>query len=366
MECCPPKPKSPKAFGTPKATSCCPPPAEAASAPKATTSEWALCDRYGAVMARLSNRFRMNYSIEPGLYSIGTPSKDSHVFVTANYKLSFDVLRRELKGINAHILVLDTKGINVWCAAGKGTFGTEELVTRIFKARLGSHVSHGKIIVPLLGAPGVAAHEVKRQTGFHVIYGPANARDIKAFIDNNMKTTPKMRVPDFGYVDRLVLTPMEFIPALKTLPYVAAFLFIIAGIGEKGFLYADATDALPLVILSLATIFTGALITPVILPLVPIRSFALKGLITGILATFGVLYISGISAAENTALTVFAYAFFPAVSSYLALQFTGATAYTNKSGVAKELKYALPLYKAAIAVSALSLITHIATKGGTL
>jgi acetyl-CoA decarbonylase/synthase complex subunit gamma len=27
--------------------------------------------------------------------------------------------------------VLDTQGINVWCAAGKGTFGTDELVHRI-------------------------------------------------------------------------------------------------------------------------------------------------------------------------------------------------------------------------------------------
>jgi len=67
--------------------------------------------------------FRMSYAISPGLYAVGNPTKESDVFVSANYKLSFDVLRRELKGFNAWILVLDTKGINVWCAAGKGTFG---------------------------------------------------------------------------------------------------------------------------------------------------------------------------------------------------------------------------------------------------
>ena len=46
-------------------------------------------------------------------------------------KLSFDILRRELKGLNAWVLVLDTKSINVWCAAGKGTFSTNELISRM-------------------------------------------------------------------------------------------------------------------------------------------------------------------------------------------------------------------------------------------
>jgi len=36
-----------------------------------------------------------------------------------------------MPGRNLWILILDTKGVNVWCAAGKGTFGTEELVFRI-------------------------------------------------------------------------------------------------------------------------------------------------------------------------------------------------------------------------------------------
>ncbi len=45
--------------------------------------------------------------------------------------MSFDQLRSALGGIDGWILVLDTKGINVWCAAGKGTFGTDELVQRI-------------------------------------------------------------------------------------------------------------------------------------------------------------------------------------------------------------------------------------------
>jgi len=63
---------------------------------------------------------RMRYHVTPGLYRIGTPDADSPVLVTANYKLTVDALRRRLTGLDLWILVLDTKGVNVWCAAAKG------------------------------------------------------------------------------------------------------------------------------------------------------------------------------------------------------------------------------------------------------
>ena len=81
--------------------------------------------------------------------------------MTANYKLSFDAIRKNLSGQNGWILVLDTKGINVWCAAGKGTFGTNELVKRIRLVSLEKIVNHKRLILPQLGAAGVAAHKVK-------------------------------------------------------------------------------------------------------------------------------------------------------------------------------------------------------------
>ena len=99
------------------------------------SSEWTSADYRGMIKSR-TGAFRMNYAVTPGLYAVGDPTKDSDVFVTANYKLTFDILRRELKGMNAWILVLDTKSINVWCAAGKGTFGTDELIKRIAEAKL--------------------------------------------------------------------------------------------------------------------------------------------------------------------------------------------------------------------------------------
>jgi len=60
----------------------------------ATELNWQ--DRLGTTKVRAGLQ-RMHYSIEPGLYAVGTPTADSPVFVSANYKLSFDYLRRELK-----------------------------------------------------------------------------------------------------------------------------------------------------------------------------------------------------------------------------------------------------------------------------
>ena len=97
---------------------------------------------------------RSGHRVEPGLYQLGEPTSDSPVFASANYTLSFDALRSALHGKNAWILVLDTKGINVWCAAGKGTFGTDELVRMIHLTDLPAIVSHRKIIVPQLWSPG--------------------------------------------------------------------------------------------------------------------------------------------------------------------------------------------------------------------
>ncbi|NQU84700.1 MAG: acetyl-CoA synthase subunit gamma, partial [Mariniphaga sp.] len=84
---------------------------------------WTLKDYLGTLRVRLSVG-RNRYQVNPGLYKFGNPGKDSEVIVTSNYKLSFDIVRKNLKGINAWVLVLQTYGVNVWCAAGKGTFGT--------------------------------------------------------------------------------------------------------------------------------------------------------------------------------------------------------------------------------------------------
>ena len=181
-------------------------------------------DHWGTVKARWGVG-RMHYTVEPGLYALGQPGEDFPVFATANYKMSFDCLRASLPGRDGWLLVLDTKGINVWCAAGKGTFGTDELVGRLRSADLEKIVSHRNVILPQLGAPGVAAHLVKKSSGFKVVYGPIRSADIPTFLDSGLKATPEMRHKTFALSERAALIPVELVAALRTAAWVLTVLF---------------------------------------------------------------------------------------------------------------------------------------------
>jgi acetyl-CoA decarbonylase/synthase complex subunit gamma len=301
--------------------------------------------------------FRMNYAVAPRLYAVGEPTKDSDVFVTANYKLSFDILRRSLQGMNAWLLVLDTKSINVWCAAGKGTFGTDELVKRIKEARLDAVVGHRRIILPQLGAVGVNASAVQKQTGFRVSFGPVQAGDIPAYIRGGYKKTKEMSTIGFSMLDRLVLTPMEINPAMKKFPWFAAGVLFLFGLQPSGLLFKQAWfGGLPFLLLGLIAVFAGAFVTPVLLPFVPFRSFAIKGWIVGMLSVALAVRALGIVDGHATIMLAATYLLFPAMSSYLALQFTGSTTFTGMSGVKKELRIGIPLYIGAAGISGLLMV----------
>ena len=312
-------------------------------------------DKWGNFKCRVSS-FRDRYSVSPGLYAVGEPGMASDVFVSANYKFSFDMLRRELSGMNAWILVLDTKGINVWCAAGKGTFGTAELIERITATRLNIVAGKGRLVLPQLGAPGVNAGEVRKATGFKVCYGPVRAADIPFYVAAGYKASGEMREAGFGFMDRIVLSPMEIIPAMKRYPLFALIILTVFGLDPRGIIFRNAVSGgLPFLALGLASVLAGAFLVPVLLPFIPFKSFAAKGWLAG-----AVVILPGIVALSPMSRTLIwaACIFFPMASSYIALQFTGSTTFTCISGVKKELKAALPVYITSAAVSVVLLLAY--------
>lgn len=280
---------------------------------------------------------RMNFKVEPGLYSVGNPDKSSPVLVTANYKMSFDYLRKELNELDAWILVLDTKGINVWCAAGKGTFGSNELINRIAIVQLEKIVSHRTLILPQLGAPGVSAHEVLKYSGFKVLFGPVKAKDVKEFIHSGMKATVQMRTVEFSAYDRLVLTPVELVGSLKVSLTIFGILFLLNLMGLGPFGLVDFYSYMGAVIV-------GCVLTPVMLPWIPGRAFAWKGWLVGFIWAVMVNMLNGWpSAPEYGLLRALGYLMIlPSVSAFYAMNFTGASTFTSFSGVLKEMRIAVP------------------------
>jgi len=288
-----------------------------------TASSLTLANHLDHFLARWAVN-RMGHRVEPGLYSLGNPTPDSPVFVTANYTLSFDALRSSLKGIDGYILVLDTQGINVWCAAGKGSFGTDELVKRIEATELDEVVKHRVVILPQLGAPGVAAHEVKKRAHFKVEYGPVRAEDLPEYLKTR-KATPEMRRIRFTLKDRITLIPVELVAVL--LP-----LLILIVIGSKG---------------AIAAILAGTVLFPILLPWIPTHNFSTKGFILGgvvaIPFAIAAYFRNPESALWMRSAWALVYALFiPPLTAYLALNFTGSTTFTSRTGVKTEMFAYIP------------------------
>jgi hypothetical protein len=296
------------------------------------TGEVTPADRWTTIVTRLGIR-RNSRRVEPGLYALGSPSQDSPVYVTANYSPSFRALRTALSGTDGYILVLDTKGVNVWCAAGKGTFGTDELVRRIEETRLGAVVRHWRLVLPQLGAPGVAAHVVKKRSGFKVVYGPVLASDLPAFMAAGVATAEMRRVR-FPIRQRLAIIPVEIVNAL-VLTLILALPLYFAG---------DAITALA----ALVAVFAGNVLFPPLLPWLPTRNFATKGFFLGALvalpfAAMAALGYLGEALWQRAGWTIAYLLVLPPVTAFLALNYTGSSTFTSWSGVKREIFAYVPV-----------------------
>jgi len=297
---------------------------------KHVDSEITLKNRIDHFLARWGYR-RGEHRVEPGLYALGNPGKESPVFVTANYTLSFDALRSALKGRDCYLLILDTFGINVWCAAGKGTFGTEELVRRIEAVGLKDVVSHRKVILPQLGAPGVRSFEVTKRTGFRVEYGPVKASDLTEYLKTN-KATPEMRRVRFPLWDRIVLIPVELVSFV-----LPAIVLTVLAFFALGWL-----SALGLV----TAVLAGTVFFPALLPYLPTKDYSTKGLLLGFALSLPFVAYQMTNQPSGDWQTYASALTFPLVmmpvTAYLALNFTGATPFPSRTGVRKEIYAYIP------------------------
>ncbi len=319
---------------------------------RSTTSELTPHDRNMHLQARLGYH-RMEHKVAPGLYRLGSPTGSSPVLVSANYALSFDALRSALAGIDCYILVLDTQGVNVWCAAGKGTFGTEELVERVSAVGLEEVVQHRKMILPQLAAPGVSAHEVEAATGFEVAYGPVRAEDLPEYLQTG-EATPEMRKVSFPLRERAVLTPVELMLSLKYLLPVMLALFLLSG------------ALAPLI--ALTAVLGGTVLFPLLLPYLPGKEFSPKGLFLGFVLSLpfiaAVLSDGSVHGLALALLVASVLLMVPSVVGYLALNFTGSSTYTSRTGVRKEIFRWVPVIAAMVILGLSSLIMAAAMQWG--
>jgi hypothetical protein len=204
------------------------------------------------------------------------------------------------------------------------------------------------LIVPQLGATGVAAHKVKEKCGFRVIYGPIKASDLPAFLKNDMRATEEMRTVTFSFWERFVLIPVECYLFSKKIWWIFPLLFVLSGISPSIFSLSQAWQRGLLISMGIVVGgISGTMIVPLLLPWIPGRAFSLKGaLVGGVTALLFVWLSATLRIIDGIGLMLV----MTAISSYLAMNFTGSTPYTSPSGVEKEMKRALPLQALALAV----------------
>lgn len=276
------------------------------------------------------------------MYAVGHPGPDAPFLVTANYKLSFDAVRFSLKHVNAWLLVLDTRGVNVWCAAGKGTFSSEELILSVEQTRIKEITPRPTLILPQLAAPGVSLQKIEKECGLQALFGPIQAKDLTVFLQQKNTATEAMRSITFTMKERAVLTPVEFYLLLRPFAILALIAFLISGIGLTGFDFHEAgSRGLSMIVASVLGSISGSLLTPILLPWLPGRQFWIKGIWPAL--ALGLLF--SLSMAEQLALGErMALLFWTlAMSSYQSMMFTGSTPFTSLSGVEYEMHRGIPV-----------------------
>ena len=159
--------------------------------------------------------------VRTGLYAVGNPTLHSPVLVTGNFDLTVRRLAKAIEGqVDAWVLVADSAGINIWCAAGGGYFTAEKVIAAVKSSHLEEIVRHHALILPQLCANGVDGWRIRKETGWGVHWGPAKARDIPAYLAAKHKKTDAMRWVRFPLKDRLemVTVTMGFYGLLILLP----------------------------------------------------------------------------------------------------------------------------------------------------
>jgi NAD-dependent dihydropyrimidine dehydrogenase PreA subunit len=160
-----------------------------------------------------------------GLTEIGRPGKDSPVLVTCNYRLTVARVRRALRGIDAYLLVANSRGINVWCAATGGLLTSHDVLSVLKTSGIEDRVHHRRVILPQLAATGVEAGVVARKAGWQVVWGPVYAKDIPRFVENGFRKDSEMREVEFPWADRMEMAAAWAFPISVVAALIVALLW---------------------------------------------------------------------------------------------------------------------------------------------
>jgi hypothetical protein len=168
------------------------------------------------------------------------------------------------------------------------------------------------------------------------------------------QATPEMRRVRFSLSDRLTLIPVEVVAVLLPTLIAAIALFFVSSL-------RPAVGAI-------TAVLAGVVLFPILLPWLPTHNFSTKGLILGgvVALPFAVATFQSMPSAAwwwriGGALTYLLA--MPPVTAFLALNFTGSTTFTSKTGVKCEMYAYIPtmawMFGAGIALTVAFALTRL-------
>jgi NAD-dependent dihydropyrimidine dehydrogenase PreA subunit len=169
-----------------------------------------------------------------GLVEIGDPGVDSPVVLTGNFRLTVERVKRALAGIDAYLLVANSRGVNVWCAATGGLLTDHDVVSVLKTSGIEGLVEHREVILPQLAATGIDGKSVHKRTGWRVVWGPVEAAALPAFLRSGRHKTLSMRTVSFPWPRRLEMAVAWAFPisllALLGLPFWSEGVLPLVGL----------------------------------------------------------------------------------------------------------------------------------------
>lgn len=127
-------------------------------------------------------------SVEPKVYEVGSPDRDSPVLLTTNFALTYFNVCEDLKKAEAScfLLVMDTEGLAVSVSVAADKITPKAIKSALESNKLNEKVSHRKLIVP--GAMAQIKDSIEEETGWSVIVGPQDSSQLGEFLKEKWST----------------------------------------------------------------------------------------------------------------------------------------------------------------------------------
>jgi len=267
---------------------------------------------------------------------------------------------RDLKGIDAWVLCVDSNGINVWCAARGKDFGNKQLIEAVEATGIEKLTDKKTLILPQLSAGGVSTPELTKKSSnfpFRIVYGPVWSKKLPEFLEKRpARKTDEMKLAKFTLKHRFrgFITHTTFL-LRKIFIYPLIILFFV-------FLLLDSlsiTAKLWWVGELLLWIVTSNFIITFMYPLANFtRRFIIKGVFFGTLNVF-ILGIISYLFHYSIIFTLWNLSFFFWISFFSTMSLSGYTMATSPSEIQEEYPIFSKINKVLLTISLISLVIGI-------